>query len=188
MMSGDSVKVLIEPDWLTLDTIGVTDTLTITVTDAQGDTIEDGHVTWESADTAVATVDTAGVVTSVDFGRTRVTATIESLTAWATVEVALPLTDREILEVFYEATGGDDWTDNTNWLSGEDLAEWYGVDTDGDGRVTRLEDLNDNGLTGSIPAEIGGLSQLEYLRLDYNTLSGPIPAELGKLTRLRISY
>ena len=109
MMSDDSTHVVIEPHWLTLDTIGVTGTLTATVLDADGDTIDDASVTWGSADTTIAKVDTAGVVTSVEFGKTRVTATYDSVIAYATVEVALPLTDREILEIFYEATGGEDW-------------------------------------------------------------------------------
>ena len=184
MTSGDSTKVVIEPHWLTLDTIGVTDTLTATVLDADGDTIDDATVTWESADTAIATVDTAGVVTSVDFGRTRVTATYDSATAWATVEVALPLTDREILEIFYGATGAEDWTDDTNWLSDAELSEWYGVWTDGDGRVTSLN-LYQNELTGTIPAEMGGLSRLNRASMNYNAISGAIPAELGKLARLQ---
>ena len=48
---------------------------------------------------------------------------------------------------FYEATGGANWEDNTNWLSEEPIYEWYGVTTDEEGRVFRL-DLSDNGLTG----------------------------------------
>ncbi|MDE2763572.1 MAG: Ig-like domain-containing protein [Gemmatimonadota bacterium] len=120
MMTEDSTRVVIEPHWLTLDTIGVSDTLTATVLDADGDTIDDATVTWESADTTIAKVDTAGVVTSVEFGKTKVTATYDSVAAYATVEVAKPLTDREILEIFYEATGGEDWTENENWLSDED--------------------------------------------------------------------
>ena len=182
-MTEDSTQIVIEPHWLTLDTIGVTGTLTATVIDAAGDTVQDAEVTWESSDTTIATVDTAGVVTSVEFGKTRVTATYDSANAWATVEVALPLTDREILEILYEATGGKYWTDNTNWLSDEDLSEWHGVRTDEDGRVTRLE-LNRNELTGAIPAEIGGLSRLGYSNMSRNSVSGPIPAELGKLTQL----
>ena len=182
-MNRDGTQVVIEPHWLTLDTIGVTGTLTATVVDAEGDTVQGAQVVWTSADTTIATVDTAGAVTSVEFGKTKVSATYDSATAQATVEVALRLTDREILEILYEATGGKYWTDNTNWLSDEDLSEWHGVRTDEDGRVTRLE-LDRNELTGAIPAEIGGLSRLDYFDLSYNSVSGPIPAELGKLTQL----
>ena len=183
MMRDDSTKVVIEPHWLTLDTIGVSDTLTATVLDADGDTIDDASVTWESADTTVAKVDTAGVVTSVEFGKTKVTATYDSVTSYATVEVAKPLTDREILEIFYEATGGEDWTENENWLSDEDLDDWYGVGTSG-GRVSNLS-LDYNNLDGTIPPELGGLDELFILYLQGNRLSGPIPAELSKFNRLR---
>ena len=180
---GDSTQIVIEPHWLTLDTIGVTDTLTATVIDAAGDTIDDAEVTWASSDTAIATVDTAGVVTSVEFGKAKVSATYDSATAEATVEVALPLTDREILEIFYEATGGDAWTDNTNWLSDEELDEWYGVQAS-DGKVSSLS-LNENNLVGEIPPELGGLDDLFTLYLHTNKLSGPIPAELSKFSELR---
>ena len=166
-VNADGTRIVIGPHWLTLDTIGVTGTFSATVIDAAGDTVDAAEVTWESADTTIATVDTAGVVTSVEFGKTKVSATYDSATAQATVEVALPLTDREILEILYEATGGDDWTDNTNWLSDEELSEWYGVRTDGDGRVTDLR-LYKNELTGALPAEIGGLSRLDYSDLSYN--------------------
>ena len=183
---GDSTPIVIEPHWLTLDTVGVTDTLTATVINAAGDTIDDAEVTWASSDTAIVTVDTAGVVTSVEFGKAKVSATYDSATAEATVEVALPLTDREILEIFYEATGGDDWTDKTNWLSDEDLDEWYGVGAY-QGKVSSLS-LNDNNLVGEIPPELGGLDELFTLHLHRNKLSGPIPAELSKFNELRDLY
>ena len=38
--------------------------------------------------------------------------------------------DREALVALYDATGGTNWTNNTNWLSNEPLSEWYGVETD----------------------------------------------------------
>ena len=41
------------------------------------------------------------------------------------------------------------------------------------------------GLTGSIPAELGSLSNLEELRLDQNALTGSIPTGLGSLSNLR---
>ena len=41
------------------------------------------------------------------------------------------------------------------------------------------------GLTGSIPAELGNLSNLEELRLDQNDLTGSIPTGLGSLSNLR---
>ena len=183
MLSEDSTRVVIEPHWLTLDTVGVSDTLTATVLDADGDTIDDATVEWKSADTTIATVDTLGVVTSVEFGKTKVTATYDSASAEATVEVASPLSDREILEILYEATGGDDWDDNTNWLSDEDLDDWYGVSA----RQGKVRDLRlwENNLAGKIPPELGGLDELFVLSVQRNRLSGTVPAELSKFKGLR---
>ena len=92
----------------------------------------------------------------------------------------------------YEATDGDGWTDNTNWLSDAPLGDWFGVEADEDGRVTGLRlggwvesarDFIGNGLTGTLPAELGMLSRLRSLEIGGNPgLTGPIPAELGDLT------
>ena len=182
-INADGTQVVIEPHWLTLDTIGVTGSFSATVIDAAGDTVDAPEVTWASADTAIATVDMAGVVTSVALGKTKVTATYDSATVEATVEVALRLTDREILEILYEATGGDGWKDNTNWLSDADLDDWYGVSAYR-GRVSTIW-LADNNLVGVIPPEIGSLDELFTLGLRENRLSGTIPAELSKFKRLR---
>ena len=94
------------------------------------------------------------------------------------------MTDREVLEVLYYATGGPGWTNRTRWLSDAPLSEWYGVGTDESGRVTSLY-LAGNGLSGRIPPELGGLTQLQVLHLGGNQLSGVIPPELGALTQLQ---
>ena len=91
--------------------------------------------------------------------------------------------DRETLVAFYDATGGPDWTDDTNWKSEEPLYTWHGVTTDADGRVAGLS-LDDNELRGPIPAVLENLANLRILRLGGNQFSGPIPAELGNLTGL----
>ena len=49
-----------------------------------------------------------------------------------------PETDREALIALYNATGGPNWSNNTNWLSDAPLDQWHGVTTDGTGRVARL--------------------------------------------------
>ena len=92
--------------------------------------------------------------------------------------------DREVLEAFYDATGGPDWFISTNWLSDEPLSAWYGVTTNEEGRVVRLV-LRSNNLSGSIPREVGRLTRLENLQVLRNRLSGPIPLELAHLTGLR---
>ena len=99
----------------------------------------------------------------------------------------LPIPDHTALVALYHATGGPNWANNSNWLSDRPLGEWNGVTTDGDGRVTRL-DLQENRLSGSVPAELGNLSNLEILSLHQNQLSGLIPAELGILSNLQELY
>ena len=93
--------------------------------------------------------------------------------------------DSEALVALYNATGGANWTNNTNWLSNEALSEWHGVTTDADDRVTRL-DLSRNMLSGEIPVELGNLTSLQELYLWGNELSGEIPVELGNLTNLQL--
>ena len=94
-----------------------------------------------------------------------------------------PLSDRDILKVFYAATGGPGWTTNDNWLADTPLADWYGVSVDGQGQVTRLQ-LANNGLEGTIPAELGDLTTLWDLHFGSNRLRGAIPGDLGNLANL----
>ena len=94
-----------------------------------------------------------------------------------------PLDDRAALIALYNATDGDDWEDNDNWLTDAPLDEWNGVETDVNGRVIIL-DLAGNDLAGHIPPELGELSELEVLELDGNLLTGTLPPELGKLSEL----
>ena len=91
--------------------------------------------------------------------------------------------DRASLVALYNATGGANWTNNTNWLTTAPIGQWHGVTTDGNGRVTNL-DLNDNQLSGTIPTQLGNLANLEELLLTRNQLSGEIPPELGSLANL----
>ncbi len=91
--------------------------------------------------------------------------------------------DRAALTALYHATDGDEWYDNTNWLSDAPLDEWYGLTTDEDGGVTRLH-LEQNNLEGEIPPELGNLANLQTLNLGNNDLSGELPGELGRLTNL----
>ena len=91
--------------------------------------------------------------------------------------------DRAVLMAFYKATDGDNWNDNTNWLSEKPLGSWYGVDTDSKGRV-RVLGLDRNNLIGYLPSELGRLTKLERLSLYVNQLTGVIPSELSQLTNL----
>ena len=71
-----------------------------------------------------------------------------------------------------------------NWSAGISMYEWEGVGLSGSPlRVTALN-LENRGLTGQIPADLAGLSNLREIGLSRNELSGRIPPELGDLTDL----
>ena len=58
------------------------------------------------------------------------------------------------------------------------------------GNLTNLTnlDLHNNQLTGSIPPEIGNLTNLTSLELARNQLTGSIPSEIGNMTNLFSLY
>ena len=102
---------------------------------------------------------------------------------WGHGFAKLPAVDRAALEALYNATGGDNWANNDNWLSDAPIGQWLGVTTGPSGRVTVLN-LTENQLSGAIPAELGSLTNLQRLYLSDNLLTGEIPAELGSLINL----
>ncbi len=91
--------------------------------------------------------------------------------------------DWAVLQALYQATNGTGWAANINWNTSAALNTWHGVTTNSAGRVTALH-LDNNGLSGLIPAELSDLTDLTYLNLSNNTLSGRIPPELSDLTDL----
>ena len=67
------------------------------------------------------------------------------------------------------------------WPEDEPAEQWRGVTME-NGRVVQL-DLQEFGLTGAVPAEIGQLTSLERLYLNNNRLTS-VPAEIWQLTSL----
>jgi leucine-rich repeat protein SHOC2 len=68
-----------------------------------------------------------------------------------------------------------------SWPEDEQPEDWEGVEME-NGRVVQL-DLEQFGLTGAVPAEIGQLTSLEVLDLGGNQLTS-LPAEIRQLTSL----
>ena len=69
-----------------------------------------------------------------------------------------------------------------NWSEDTLMTLWYGV-TVVSNRVTSLN-ITPFYLSGTIPAELGDLTELKSIRLGFNDLTGSIPTELGNLTNL----
>ena len=69
--------------------------------------------------------------------------------------------DRAVLDSLYNATGGENWRGNENWLTDRSLNTWSGIATDGEGHVTEI-------FFFTIPIEDGWENSLERI-----TLAGP---------------
>ena len=94
-------------------------------------------------------------------------------------------TDKLVLQAIHNYAGGSRWT-NT-WDMNQPMSTWHGVTLNAEGRVTAL-DLNNNGLSGIIPPEIGLLDKLTSLNLQFNQLGGTLPAQIWNLTNLQYLY
>jgi hypothetical protein len=119
--------------------------------------------------------------------------------------------DRAILMELFTQTGGvisgctpgntTTWKNCNNWGTAAPLNQWYGIRTNSDGCVTGIDldggvDFGSpyfsggggNGLSGTIPSSIGGLSSLTFLSLSGNTgfTDAPIPTTLNDLHNLEI--
>lgn len=166
-------EVQVVPGWVTLFSIGTTAQLDARALDANGTEVPGIEFEW-SNDRGAAEVSPSGLVTALREGTGVVTATAGSVSGSAAVTVSLLVgaaKDRAILEAVYDATEGRFWRNNRNWLGDAPLGEWYGVETDGEGRVVGL-DLVANNLDGHIPPELGRLDALRELRLDAASISG----------------
>ena len=125
----------------------------------------------------------------------------------------VPTSERDALIALYNSTDGINWNtnSNTNWNTTSPVSDWAGVTVESIfgkdhvteiylsnsylngtlpneiGNLTELKELtitNNESLTGVIPATIGNLLKLETVSLFRNNLSGTIPSELGNCTNL----
>ena len=91
------------------------------------------------------------------------------------------------LRNIFESTNGDAWSQQENWLTTENICEWYGVSCASDGVSIEVLDLSGNGLAGSLPdaeAVWEGLGSLLILNLRENSITGTIPSSISVLSDL----
>ncbi|MFD1001330.1 RHS repeat-associated core domain-containing protein [Ohtaekwangia kribbensis] len=92
------------------------------------------------------------------------------------------------LMALYAATAGPGWTNKNGWKDAnpsvrQSVTGWSGITTNSSGYVTGLV-LSGNKLSGTIPAQIGNLCQLQQLTLSENTLTGEVPVQISNLQSL----
>ena len=96
-----------------------------------------------------------------------------------TISVFSQHPDLPALIDFYESTGGENWTDNSGWVTGVNDPNsnpcdgWKGISCNGDNRVDEIF-ITSNNLTGSLPESLGEISFLRRLRLTNNNLGGEL--------------
>jgi hypothetical protein len=118
----------------------------------------------------------------------------------------MPAIECQALVALYNSTNGPGWTHADGWGVDPNPCNWEWVlCTEGDhgSMLSLFLDLNNlegtlppelgnlseaemihiarNNLSGSIPATLSGLSKVEWLKLSHNGLTGSIPASLGQL-------
>jgi len=98
---------------------------------------------------------------------------------------SFPYSERTALIALYNSTNGAGWTNSTNWLGAPGTeCTWRGVVCDTGGTTVIQLILANNNLTGTLPTELGQLTNLQRLALGLNHLTGGIPPQLGSLTGL----
>ena len=109
------------------------------------------------------------------------------------------LIQRFAMATFFYSTNGKDWLNNDGWLSEENECLWYQTKSfrkpcDASGSLLMNLELDENGLSGSLPSELALLSN-SLTRLELATgkktddsndtfIRGNLPSELGLLTKL----
>jgi hypothetical protein len=102
--------------------------------------------------------------------------TIILVVSYSIIHAAIPADERAALIALYEATGGDNWTDNSGWktepLHTDGFAmpgtegDWSGISIsieNAEEHVTLIS-LASKNLNGTLPPEMVNLTNLKYLR------------------------
>ena len=72
-----------------------------------------------------------------------------------------------MLVALFHATGGPNWENKEGWLTNAPIGQWENVTVNEEGAVVRLS-LNEDGLEGEMPPQLGNLTNLAILNLSGN--------------------
>jgi hypothetical protein len=116
--------------------------------------------------------------------RRRVVGLAFGLTPVSEASPGVSMTTLAGLTALYTALGGGAWYSAANWFVGAPCdGPWHGLTCAGSA-LTGI-DLNANGLHGTIPTQVGLLTDLRYaLDLYGNSIVGVVPTQLGMLHQL----
>ena len=140
---------------------------------------------------AAGTISGFGSVLTIESSQRRAVGWLSSIDRFDTQGFGYLFSQRYIFIVLYYATNGDQWLEQDNWLSPNlHICDWSvsiicGADINQRRVVTGI-DLTRNGLSGSIPDEIGLFNGLTMLRLARNSIKGTIPESITKLSGLLV--
>jgi len=113
---------------------------------------------------------------------------------------------RYVSAVLYYSTKGEDWIqcsapedfqntdsidaanndcnlnaeDHNAWMTPSSECEWGGIVCNNNLQIEEI-DIEENGLAGTLPSELRGLSKLRFLLLENGTMEGSIPSEIAEL-------
>ena len=105
---------------------------------------------------------------------------------------AVPAAEFTVLAALFINNNGSNWTNNTNWGTGDPCDDaWYGITCNAAGTNVVEISLPGNNLVGtpggvgSLPANFNALTRLEEVRLSGNRMNGHIP-DLSGLNALAV--
>jgi len=116
------------------------------------------------------------------------------LVAIGPLRAVIPSDERDALIALYNSTNGANWYDNTGWLGPAGTeCDWFGIECDAGGNhVTQINlgwtETSGNNLIGTLPPQLGNLTMLQRLDLEFNYLSGQIPPEYANLQNLVVLH
>eukprot|EP00703_Trepomonas_sp_PC1_P000501 JAP96105.1 Cyst wall protein [Trepomonas sp. PC1] len=92
--------------------------------------------------------------------------------------------ERDALMSMYNTMNGPNWTTKTNWGTGSNNCNWFGIICNNAGNVIALN-LDNNNVTGQLTSQIECLPFLQTLSLNSNQMTSTVPVELCALNNLQ---